>query len=488
MARVGDILAGSILWIAAIVAIEAMFAILFLNLRLVGSPGPVNIAAAATTALLLGFLVFRFRVQLVHMIGRTGDRLAAFPRTRYLLALALLGLVLRLIWVGLYPPQLASDAQVYFTLAERLSANEAYYTAGTWAYWPPGYPLFLAPFFAIFGSSLEAVVVLNLVIFVASLLAVFALARETGGEGAACLAAALFSVWPNNVGLAATVNKEILLILLITTTTLLHLKSQAAAHPARLYFLGGAGLSLGYATLVQPAFQFFLLAPILFGLLGGERPLRLLSSLVLLVAGMAVVIAPWAYRNHGVFGEFVLVSTNGGDGLYRANNPLAHGGWIPVGEVDLSGLPELEANKEGYKLARRWIAENPATFLALSVEKQMRFLGDDSFGIAGSMRINDRLPAGSPEYIATKGLANAFWLGLWCLALLALVARPRGGPVPWNLLFVILCVLYLFGVHSIAESNGKYHVPVMGLIVVWACVAASFQARRESDAESEIRR
>jgi hypothetical protein len=63
------------------------------------------------------------------------------------------------------------------------------------------------------------------------------------------------------------------------------------------------------------------------------RPLAL--RLAVITLAMAAVIAPWSMRNYSILKEFVVISTNGGDVFYRANNPLATGGYVQRGEKDL---------------------------------------------------------------------------------------------------------------------------------------------------------
>lgn len=58
----------------------------------------------------------------------------------------------------------------------------------------------------------------------------------------------------------------------------------------------------------------------------------------------------WTVRNCTIFGTLVIISTNGGDVFYRANNPLATGGFTPIGEKDLKVYKgdELLWNRMGY--------------------------------------------------------------------------------------------------------------------------------------------
>ena len=56
-------------------------------------------------------------------------------------------------------------------------------------------------------------------------------------------------------------------------------------------------------------------------------------------AAIAATIAPWSIRNNAVFGEFVLLSTNGGPNLWMGNNPDSTGFYMPL-PSSVDGLSE----------------------------------------------------------------------------------------------------------------------------------------------------
>src|SRR5262249_8317790 len=143
-------------------------------------------------------------------------------------------------------------------------------------------------------------------------------------------------------------------------------------------------------------------------------------GLVLPVAvAMAVVVFPWTLRNHRVFAAWVTVSTNGGDVFYRANNPLATGGYTQRGEQSLESYDELTRNGVGFRLGKRWIAEHPAKFIALAFRKQILFLGDDAQGAYETLKRG--LNIGGLSYAAWKGISNLYWLLVWLLVCLTCI-------------------------------------------------------------------
>ncbi|QPF73700.1 hypothetical protein G8A07_12725 [Roseateles sp. DAIF2] len=375
-------------------------------------------------------------------------RLAGLPG----LAVALLaGAALRLAWAVVFPSVPASDGSTYLELARALAAGQPYLTDGTWAYWPVGYPLWLSAWIRLVGEG-PAVLLSQVSLFVLAICGIHRLARHLRGETAARVAVWAFALWPNLWAQTSVPEKEALVLALLPWLLLLLLDLR---HVGRALL---AGLALGLCILVQPGLQFLL--PGLLLLLCLRLPLRRVwIPALLLLLGSALVVLPWTLRNLQVLGAPVLVSTNGGGNLYRANNPLANGGYTPRGEVDLSGLSELESDRQGKALALAWIRSHPGEFAALALEKQLRFMGDDSASIYASLRIG----GGTQDlrvYMAAKLLANLWWLAVWLLLALAVRAGRRDQGAHEER-WLIWGWLYLFALHSIFESASKYHLPMI---------------------------
>ena len=451
-----------------LVVVEALFAVpkLTWDLAVAGHPlfgtlFGLLIAAAATG------LLWVSRHRLAASLQAMGARLAAVPRRRWLVLVIAVGIVLRLAWALLFPSEPVSDGLAYYDLADRLVQGLTYQTPkGEWAGWPPGYPFLLLPFFQLLGVGLLAVTVVNLLLYVGTILTVFSLALRLGGEATARFSTLLLALWPNLIASAGVPNKEGVVVFLLPAALLLYLVAGSFRSPGlRLAGRLATGLILGYAMLTQPAVMLVVWAFPIWELLLRVPLMRIAGRFALLLLGMAVVVLPWSFRNERVLGQFVLVSTNGGSVFYRANNPLATGGWIQHGERKLDGYDELTQDRLGYQWGKEWIRENPGEFLKLGVKKQILFLGDDAMGIYDGLKRG--LGIGGPVYAAAKLLANAYWWGIWALVLLALLVRPGWSRHPLVLLFVLV-VLYFWSIDSVFESGARHHLPLVGLLAILA--------------------
>ncbi|HEV2845102.1 MAG TPA: glycosyltransferase family 39 protein, partial [Thermoanaerobaculia bacterium] len=379
----------------------------------------------------------------------------------------------------LFPARLTSDGLAYYDLAGRLAQGLSFQTPkGEWAGWPPGYPFLLLVGFKLLGIGLHAVIVANLLLFAGSVLAVYTLARRFG-EGTARLATLFLALWPNLVMQGGVASKESVIVFLLPVIFLLYLgageRHRRSPWQARGMTLA-AGLVLGYATLTQPGLQLLGTAFLGYEILRRTPILETGVRFALVLAGMVVVILPWTLRNQRVLGEPVLISTNGGSVFYRANNPLATGGFIPDGERSLRGYDELTLDRLGYQWGKEWIRENPGDFLRLALQKQVLFLGDDSMGAYDTLK-RGRGETG-PLYAAMKLLSNAYWWGIWALILAVFLAR---GNSLWHrrpdVVLFLLSILYFWTIHSVFESGSRHHLPILGLLAILA--AAGVTARQD---------
>ena len=82
-----------------------------------------------------------------------------------------------------------------------------------------------------------------------------------------------------------------------------------------------------------------------------------------------------------------------------------------------------------------------------------------------------------------KALANAWWMFIWLLiGFAAWRSRRERQSVSRLWLTPSWIWLYLFAIHSVFESAGKYHVPVLWVLCVVAGVLMAGRAQQERPA------
>jgi 4-amino-4-deoxy-L-arabinose transferase-like glycosyltransferase len=168
---------------------------------------------------------------------------------------------------------------------------------------PPGYPVFLAAIYALFGKGILATRIVESVMGAFLAVVIALIAKRIGGEVVGTLAGTLWAVYPIAVFIAGLVYPENLLTILLSWGMLCFLPGSNQDLSARRVFL--AGLLWGLATLTKPVVLATLGAVSLWVILWNRGNRLLLVSMLLL--GAAVTVVPWAVRDYYVYHRFVVV-------------------------------------------------------------------------------------------------------------------------------------------------------------------------------------
>ena len=456
--------------------VESLFSVPYLSVLLFR--GSVILASTAALCVLavVGTL-FAFRNSLLPLLGRL-LRAPSIGNRVWLSFWLIFGLALRLAWALLFPVALKSDHLAYFQGAAILAEGHT----GTGAYWPPGFSLFLAPFFMLFGAHRWVAQLCALLFFVATYLLTYALANRIQGGLTSRIAPMLVAIWPGYFTEAGINIKEVFLAALVPAAIFLYWKasdcrsaraaglgSEPDSWPGpngarfRWGFVIAAGLCMGFAALTQPGYLLFPAVTLGVEMLRAKSVLQAVGRTAVFSIAFVFAILPWTYRNYLVFHHIVLITAGGGSVFYGANNPLATGNYIPEGEISLP-KDQFEADRLGYKMAKDWILHHPGDFAALMVRKQVVFLGDDADGAYETLKRDLNPPVAL--YASVKGISNLFWLVLWTVLLLGspLLFRLSNWRLWFGLLFLPL--LYQWAIDTVFQSGGRHHIPYVALIGV----------------------
>lgn len=196
-----------------------------------------------------------------------------------------------------------------------------------------------------------------------------------------------------------------------------------------------------------------------------------MAGVGLLLAVMVVTIAPWVIRNTQVLGSPILLRSNFGLELALGNNPEAKGYtatdvWKEKARhpnVDgsecarVKSVGEIAYMKERQQEAMRWIWENPADFVTLSLKRARIFWFPDTQVYGDRQSLSTLLRAG------LLGLISA--LALLGLILLARLSPPRF----WMAAAAIIAPTIAY---AVTHVDLRYRVPIHPLTVLLACQAA----------------
>jgi len=257
----------------------------------------------------------------MQLAGRQQWRFTGLPAIGADLALVCgVALVLRLILFFCFQPWLAStveqsiligDAPDYDRLAQCL-AFQASFCGETFR--TPGYPLFVAFSYALFGVKAWAVLLLQVFVDIG---AVFLLARIgtlVFSRRVGLIAAALYAIDPQAIHATQVLLSETVFVFLVIAGLYACLRARAGGRAGGFV---AAGVCIALAALVRPVAQYHLLIVAVCVLLWQGRPtLASARNAAVLLLSFAVVAGPWMARNAALYGAPKLSSIQGENLLF----------------------------------------------------------------------------------------------------------------------------------------------------------------------------
>ncbi len=362
----------------------------------------------------------------------------------FMLPLTLFALVIRLT-VALVIAR-TSSAQWLFSQATELgcmadSFNHGYGLSspfcghtGPSAFLAPGYPLFVAAVFRVFGAfTMRAAVC---IVFTQALLATamvpvaMSAARRAFGQRVSNLTGLLCAINPWLIGLEAVLWETSLSILLMSALVGFAIALQRKFSRGCLY---GACMVLTLAGWVNPSLLLAGVVLLLVAFLLGPRQHR--SRWILPALLFCAVSSLWPARNLRVLHAFVPMRSNMGYELWQGNHAGADGFFeaklhpnVNAQEYEhYKALGEIGYMQEKSMLTKAWICQNPGRFLQLTLKRAACFW-------TGVGRTPSGLLILSTAMLSMAGLGALFVLlrANWKLA--ALFAVPCGLlPLPYYL-------------------------------------------------------
>lgn len=415
---------------------------------------------------------------------------------------------------------LQGDGRAYHQLATTLLAHHRLaYTADSApnALRTPGYPLFVAAFYACFGERPWVVLLAQIALDLSSCLLLYVLVERRAGPRAASFAALLFALDPflSLFSATALLSDTLFVFLLLLAVWLL---DRSLSEPDAKRSPAGTArtaLALGLNVLIRPVSQ-FLVVVFLAILLIARRgtPARALRHAALFTLVFAAVLAPVLVRNHAVFGRVALSSSDSYNLLILNAGPLEmHRTGRDMHEVehalraeadslaastgaDPAKLNDLEHAVFWRRVALDHIRRDPVTFVKVYAKGVVHMFGNlgtsvfsNAFGWPQTEFQLKRYASPAEAlaaFVRTKGgaaIALAVVLAAWLLFTYAtaavglwVVARRREW---WGAAIVALAIGGYFVAVTGAAGLARFKMPVVPFYVAFSAVAlaARFASR-----------
>lgn len=386
-------------------------------------------------------------------------------------------MALRAALIFFVPIEMTSDASWYFNRAISIASGEGYSEAGyPTAYWPVGYPGFLGILFYLFGQDKLVGQIANLVMAAVSFLLQLELTRRIfRSEAAARLSVLLLTLYPNHAAYTSFILTEIYFTFLLLLGVYLYI---TRSHWLWVWI---CGIVFGLAALTKPQVVFLPGLMVLFHVFSKERRDKLRHPFIkgfAIYLAMAMVLVPWAVRNTMVFGEFVLISTNGGATLLTGNNPTASGGYEEndplVAQRNFSVQDQVESDRHARKLATDWIRANPMRFVELIPLKIWHLWsrnGEAEWAYQAGYQYYEQY---RNAFRTVRWINQIFYglllVGSFAAAFLLMKHRDKVAW-PWALIGYCL-MIYLTLISIVFSGQPRFHFPGMPWVIMYAAWAA----------------
>jgi 4-amino-4-deoxy-L-arabinose transferase-like glycosyltransferase len=348
----------------------------------------------------------------------------------------------------------------------------------------PFYSIFMAGVYTLFGPQLFAVRMVQALLSTITIALTYVVARHVVSARGALFAAGIVAFYPALILYAAYTMAETLFTVLALAAIALWLAQGKAPWWTALV----AGVVVGAATLTRSV-GLAVLAGILLAEVVSIIRQRTLPDRVaiirapLLVAGCAIVLAPWVQRNYSIYERFIPTDTASGFNALIGNYPGATGRHPGIPAVEAAAKEywsgarnDLERSEIGLRVARDYTLEHPARAFRLALLK-VAYL----FGVEGREHA-----WGYSYHLQGRRTANVVWV--WGVAIivsfpfvmtLASIGLWRPGITRLPAAIVIVCALVaVTGLHVASFGDTRFHLPWLPLLAVLAARAFAPLAAR----------
>lgn len=253
-----------------------------------------------------------------------------------------IAILLRCMWILLIKTNPVSDSSWYYEKGLDIASGKGYTIEGIpTAYYPVGYPVFLAIIFKLFGDNLFIAKIANIILYAGILYFGYFISKKifstentlspenetnvtSNSEFIGRITLFTLAIYPNNIAYSSVLATESLFLFLFLGGTCLFIISKG-----RFWHLFISGIIWGMMCLVRPQGFFIPLIIVLTLIVSNKRTL-LFKLKILLVVYTFLIIAmlPWLIRNYYVFHDYFIISTNDGINLLIGNNPYSTGEYL----------------------------------------------------------------------------------------------------------------------------------------------------------------
>jgi 4-amino-4-deoxy-L-arabinose transferase-like glycosyltransferase len=350
------------------------------------------------------------------------------------------------------------------------------------AWFPPGYPFFLAAIYRVVGHSEVAGKLGNVVIGVALVGFTYLLGRRLASEAVGLTAALFVAVWPNLIFHTGVLSSDLLAAWGFVTTLWIGIRPLDTGRHRSLELVG-MGLLIGWMVLVRPVSLVLVAALGLWWWIRGRSLSGALLRTVPVCLVAAVVVGLWTVRNYVQFGEVISIATNGGYNFWQTNHRYADGNdtfwpFVPMDEPEYQTMAygdELTRNREGYRYALAYLRSHPDHIVRMIPTKLFWLYHSDTSGfyegalyppMEGTSAVASWI--GNHEHLV-EAFTFRYYELLMALALVGAVITAAVSRRAWIWPIIAVPLLLTF-FHLFFHAKDRFHIPLVSCIALLAAV------------------
>ena len=379
-------------------------------------------------------------------------------------AILIVAFLLRVIWACFIPVDPVSDSFLYDAFAKSIAAGNGYAfpNGDITVYWPVGTSAIYAVLYQLFGVSHLPIVILNVLIGVFIVWLSYAIALRYLGQKPAQIAAILVACWPILIQFTTILASELIFIALILSA--IYVWGSAKLSPILRAIIWGA-LVCG-ATYVRPtALPLLALLPALAWF--AQRNIRAcMLSFCIATVTAALLFSPWVVRNYQHFGEFVLVSANGGVNLWMGNNPNSNGGYTELPDIQFEN--EVVRDQHFKHEAIDYIKNNPQQYMRLAALRAVMTYKAETIGIVWNGYFEKHFD--QQKILILKLISSAYWWLMLALASVGVYQIFKDKKLKlFHPIIIVPAFFFIFPILTVAQD--RYHLPINPFLAIFAAYA-----------------
>ncbi len=394
----------------------------------------------------------------------------------------------RLLWVYMVNVLPMSDFNLYYSIAATIADHRALGDEYI-ALFPHtlGYPTILGLWFSLFGTSVMAALVLNILFSCCISLMLYLIGNKLAGRPAGFLASVIWALWPSQIYYSAIVTTETLFtcLMLLCLYVFMHATATRNKIFVTLTSMAIIGVFLAVANAIRPLALIMLITMTLYLLVFAKESYRMLGQTYItkiVIIGSLFVgyvltsqVISWSVSQaiHQQVAKYPF-----GYNIYVGVNTQTKGTWNEQDAATFNTLwhqPQLssqDVHNELLALALQRVEQSSIKQLVtLIAQKHSLMWLLDSDSLAFILAGQDPDHPSKLDVVKYRDFlvlsANLYYFVMQMLGLVAFIFiwKSRNEQYIW-IPIILLCGIV--AIHMIVEVQGRYHYPAISLFALLA--------------------